>query len=148
MLFIVYTDDLVDVFGHILNAKIFVDDVKNYVSIGGIDSVNILQDSLAALAKWASDWQLKIAIGKCVALHLGKNNWMHNYVMNDAVLPNVRETRDLGFRLLLTANYVSRCTLPRSPLKPINMPVLVYGASNRVTRIFYLEHFVYMLGPH
>ena len=50
--------------------------------------------------------------------------------------------------LLLTANYVSQLTLPRSPLKPINEPVLFYGASNRVTRIFYLEHFVYMLGPY
>jgi hypothetical protein len=96
MLFIVYINDLVDVFGHNLTVKLFADDVKIYVSISDIDSVNLLQDSLAALTKWASDWQLKISIGKCVALHLGRNNLMHNYVVNDAVLPNVRETRDLG----------------------------------------------------
>ena len=76
--------------------KLFADDVKIYFSISDIDSVNLLQDSLAASTKWASDWQLKISIGKCVALHLGRKNLMHNYVMNDAVLPNVRETRDVG----------------------------------------------------
>ena len=96
MLFLVYINDLVDVFGHNLTVKLFADDVKIYVSISDIDSVNLLQDSLAALTKWASDWQLKISIGKCVALHLGRNNLMHNYVINDAILLNVRETRDLG----------------------------------------------------
>lgn len=96
LLFLIYINDIVDVIGPNLTVKLFADDVKIYVSITDIISADLLQDGLSAISSWATEWQLKISISKCVALHLGRNNPMHNYVIDDVILPNVREARDLG----------------------------------------------------
>ena len=96
LLFLIYINDLVDVIGPNLTAKLFADDVKIYVNVSEIDGVDLLQGGLTAISRWASKWQLKIAISKCVALHLGRHNLQQDYAIGGVSLPNVREVRDLG----------------------------------------------------
>jgi hypothetical protein len=96
MLFLVYINDLAEVIGNKLTVKMFADDVKIYVSISDIDSTVLLQDGLDAVSRWASSWQLKISISKCATLHLGRHNLISDYNIDNVLLPNVRETKDLG----------------------------------------------------
>jgi len=96
LLFLIYINDIVDIIGPNLTAKLFADDVKIYVSICDIDSINLLQDSLFAISRWAAEWQLNISISKCAVLHLGRKNLIYDYSLDGVTLPNVREMRDLG----------------------------------------------------
>lgn len=109
LLFLLYINDIVDLFGNNLTVKLFADDVKMYINISDVKNVNILQDGLFALSRWASDWQLNISIKKCALLHLGRNNLLYDYAIDGSVLPNVSEIRDLGVkvdsRLCFSAHY-------------------------------------------
>ena len=96
LLFLIYINDLVDVFGSGLTVKLFADDVKIYTIIGDIISFEMLQTGLDALSGWSSKWQLKVSINKCTTLHIGRNNAMHEYAIDGVVLPNVRVVKDLG----------------------------------------------------
>jgi hypothetical protein len=81
LLFLIYINDLVDVFGSNLTVKLFADDVKIYVNICDIASSSDLQMGLNGLCEWASMWQLNISINKCAVLHLGRNNLCCNILI-------------------------------------------------------------------
>ena len=95
LLFLIYINDLVDVFGSGLTVKLFADDVKIYTIIGDIISFEMLQTGLDALSGWSSKWQLKVSINKCTTLHIGRNNAMHEYAIDGVVLPNVPSSKGL-----------------------------------------------------
>jgi len=109
ILFLVYINDLVDLFGPDVTVKLYVDDAKVYINIVDIASINTLQDALFSISRWATLWQLKISINKCSVLHLGKNNLLYDYAIDSVTLPNVRDVRDLGViidsRLSFSAHY-------------------------------------------
>ena len=96
LLFIIYINDLADVFVPSLTVKLLADDVKIYINIGEIISFVLLQDGLNALSRWAPEWQLTVSINKCTTLPLGRNNAMRNYAIDGVTLPNVCIIRDLG----------------------------------------------------
>ena len=108
-MFLIYINDIVDLFGNDLTVKLFADDVKMYVNISDVNNVNQLQEGLFSLTRWASDWQLNISINKCAVLHLGRNNLSYDYALDGTTLPGVREMRDLGVkvdsRLCFSAHY-------------------------------------------
>ena len=62
MLFLVFTNNVADLFGSDLNVKLYADDVKMYTAILKINSVAILRSGLDKLNEWANEWQLSIAI--------------------------------------------------------------------------------------
>jgi len=96
LLFLIYINDIVDLFGPGLTVKLFADDVKIYVDISDVENINLLQEGLFAVSRWAAEWQLTISINKCAVLHLGRNNLLYDYAIDGTTLPNVREIRDLG----------------------------------------------------
>jgi len=109
LLFLIYINDIADLFGTDLTVKLFADDVKMYVNISDINNVNLLQEGLFSLSRWARNWQLNISIKKCAVLHLGRNNLLYDYAIDGSALPSVREIRDLGVkvdnRLCFSAHY-------------------------------------------
>jgi len=74
VLFLLYINDLVDVFSNGVIVKMYADDVKLYsscmISINDIDFQ--LQMNLDKICKWANDWQLPISYTKCNVLEIGK----------------------------------------------------------------------------
>jgi len=109
LLFLLYINDIVDIFDSSVSVKLFADDVKIYINISDLTNITVLQDSLTAISRWADEWQLKISIKKCTVLHLGRNNLQHVYAIDDATLPSVHEVRDLGVtmdsKLCFSAHY-------------------------------------------
>jgi hypothetical protein len=96
VLFLLYINDIVDIFGTGLSVKLFADDVKIYAVINDINDVAIFQAGLDALHAWSADWQLPISIQKCNILHLGRNNNNYTYSVDGIILPNVSDIVDLG----------------------------------------------------
>ena len=109
ILFLIYINDLVDLFDSNVSVKLFADDAKIYINIVDITSINTLQDALFSISRWANLWQLKISITKCSVLHLGRHNLSYDYAIDGVTLPNVREVRDLGViidsKLSFSAHY-------------------------------------------
>ena len=99
VLFLVYVNDLVDLFGPGLTVKMFADDVKIYAIINDVHDTVAFQAGLDALNAWSNDWQLPISLNKCSVLHLGRNNIDHVYQLNGVCLPDVKEVTDLGLKI-------------------------------------------------
>ena len=95
--FLLYVNDVTDV---IKNAKIklFADDIKLYFALPqGINSGAQLAEDLQTVYLWSAEWQLKLAIEKCVVLHLGHKNPKYDYyIRDDTKLQVAQEYRDLG----------------------------------------------------
>jgi hypothetical protein len=96
ILFLVFINDIVDLFGRNLNVKLYADDVKMYTAIHDINSVYELQRGLDKLNEWANEWQLSVAVNKCSVLHVGNNNPGYSYNLQSVSLHNSIETTDLG----------------------------------------------------
>jgi hypothetical protein len=111
ILFLVFINDIVYLFGSGLNLKLYADDVKMYTAIHDISSVAVLQSGLDKLNEWANEWQLSIAINKCSVLHIGNNNPQYSYNLQSVSLQNVIETTDLGIivdnKLRFSTHYAS-----------------------------------------
>ena len=88
LLFFIYINDIdTDLFSKICK---FTDDTK----IGRLvatedDDVKLPRDDLKNLAKWAVYWQMLFNVEKCVVMHIGTNNKLYFYNMNNATLKTV-----------------------------------------------------------
>jgi len=73
LLFLLYINDLPDIFDEGITIKLYADDVKLYyrITAESIDSLSSIQEQLQKLAKWAQDWQLPISYSKCNLINLG-----------------------------------------------------------------------------
>jgi len=96
VLFLLYINDIADLFGNGLSIKLFADDVKLYAVINDVTDTNNFQAGLDALNLWSVTWQLPISTQKCAVLHLGRHNAGYSYSVDSVSLPNVKEIVDLG----------------------------------------------------
>ena len=95
LFFILFINDLTDIFGNEADSKLFADDLKLYSSYE-LDSGNLLQNALDKLVKWSSDWQLSLNPLKSNVLYLGKNNGNSVYTINNVEITSSDLVRDLG----------------------------------------------------
>ena len=93
ILFVIFVNDMPDVLKNC--CKLFADDAKLYrpiLSDADIQSLQIDIDNM----EWSSIWQLPFKETKCKRLHIGRGRNSQTYHMNDHVLDNVTEEKDLG----------------------------------------------------
>ena len=57
--------------------------------------MQLLGDDLKNLAKWAIDWQMLFNVEKCMVMHIGANDKLYSYNMNNATLKTVYLESDL-----------------------------------------------------
>jgi ribonucleases P/MRP protein subunit RPP40 len=96
LLFLVYINDIVDVFDSKVQIKLFADDAKIYVVVNDITDCEHMQYYIDKLVSWANCWQLKISIPKCACLHLGTRRVNYQYLIGGESLPDVDSMVDLG----------------------------------------------------
>jgi len=100
LLFILFINDLVDVFDTAITPKLYADDIKLYASLETNTDSQRLQRNLDRLVNWANTWQLSISIKKCNVLHIGRNRQINSAVeffhINNDILPNVETVVNLG----------------------------------------------------
>jgi len=97
VLFLLYSNDLVDVCSDGVIVKLYADDVKLYcscmINVNDIDFE--LQMNLDKICKWAKDWQLPISYTKCNVLEIGKPGGAQYRIDSWSVVP-VKNVVDLG----------------------------------------------------
>lgn len=103
-LFIIYINDVVDIFADLdVTSKLYADDVKLYSKFRSNSDLLSLDSALLRLISWASTWQLNIATDKCFSQHLFSSplsqtalNYSHTYVLNNRLIVSQSCTKDLG----------------------------------------------------
>ena len=55
------------------------------------NEVQLLTYDLKNLAKRAIDWQMLFNVDKCVVMHIGTNNKLYSYNMNNAIMQHLKQ---------------------------------------------------------
>ena len=66
LLFLLYINDITDLFPGHVSIKHYADDIKIYMEINNISDAAVFQNSINLVREWAQMWQLKLATTKCV----------------------------------------------------------------------------------
>jgi len=82
LLFLLFVNDVCDIFSHPVRTKLFADDVKLYSTVDTQADAEQLSKALIDLENWARIWQLKINEKKSAVMHFGNKNplmghWRH-----------------------------------------------------------------------
>ena len=65
LLFLLYINDITDLFpGHVSINRV-ADNIKIYMEINNIADAAVFQNSINLVCEWAQMWQLKLATTKC-----------------------------------------------------------------------------------
>ena len=75
--------------------KLFADDAKIYSAIQSEDDTVSLENDIGSLVEWSTLWRLPFNIEKCKCLHVRRKSTAYSYQMNDHILENVKEVKDL-----------------------------------------------------
>ena len=72
--------------------------VKVKVKVYSVEDVTALQFDLCNLVEWSEEWQMLFNADKCrvMHMHMGYNNKLADYHINDVKLECVSEEKDLG----------------------------------------------------
>jgi len=97
VLFLLFINDVIDIFSPGVTARLFADDLKLYVEIVTDADHLLLQNNLIKLEEWSRLWQLNISVKKCNISTIGNApNLGYSYMLNNNLLPNVSVAKDLG----------------------------------------------------
>jgi len=110
-LFLVYVNDISEVFDDGVKSQFFADDVKMY-SVFPRFSANTgnLSQSLQNCYAWSQVWQLTLQPPKCMALHVGYGNLQKEYSVDGEVLVACENVRDLGVMMSRDLNFSVHCS--------------------------------------
>jgi hypothetical protein len=134
LLFLLYINDITDLFNNKTSIKLFADDIKIYLEIIDRSDFEEFQQCINNVALWSNAWQLSLSINKChfMRVSLSKSIVPHSYSLNNNLLSTVDCCRDLGVEVdshlsfnrhinsivakaHLRASQILRCFLSRDP---------------------------------
>jgi ribonuclease P/MRP protein subunit RPP40 len=115
LLFVLYVNDIVNVFANGVMCKLYADDIKMYTVIKADIDCSTFQSNLDRLQQWSDRWQLRIAYKKCSILQIGNSSkFARDYFLEDNCISNVSTCKDLGIiidqRLTFTSHINSIVT--------------------------------------
>ena len=97
LLFIIYINDVADMFNGNIKCSLYADDVKLDSVIDSQDDCFILQSAIDEFVAWSVKWQLKISCAKCMTSRIGlRVSNMHLYHISNDLMPSPVIVRDLG----------------------------------------------------
>jgi len=153
LLFLLYINDVVDIFDRSCKCKLYADDLKLYSVIQTAEDCALMQRKLDEILLWSNQWQLTISYAKCNAMFIGKCNASlnANYSINSKPIPVVESIKDLGVtidsdckfnnhishivaRAHTRANLIHKCFTSKDPSTLVRAfttyvrPLLEYGS--------------------
>jgi len=96
ILFVLYINDIVQMFDECCTCKLYADDLKLYMRISSPDCTSMFQKCLDKLVIWSKQWQLQIAYKKCSILQIGNATNELVFYLDSDILANVNVAKDLG----------------------------------------------------
>jgi len=68
LLFLLYVNDVVNIFDRSCKCKLYADDLKLYLVIQTAEDCVLMQRKLDEIRLWSNQWQLTIGYAKCNAI--------------------------------------------------------------------------------
>jgi len=99
ILFILFVDDITQIYPGQVTFKLFADDLKMYSSVESSVSSASLTTAISLLQDWCHVWQLTVNISKTFVVHLGFNNPLFCYTFNHTIISATDTIRDLGVEI-------------------------------------------------
>ena len=97
LLFIIYINELPDIFDSGSKLLLYADDAKIYKQIFNRQDKDNFQHDLTKLNSWADNWLLKLNIVKCKKVSFGRHiEGTEHYSIANVELENVESIKDLG----------------------------------------------------
>src|ERR1043165_9995136 len=99
LLFVIFINDLSDVFSNSVISECFADDVKLYTDVTTGDDIDELQFNLDSLSDWANTWQIGISFSKCSIFDITSGKRVGTFCDNSiegTELVKAAEVKDLG----------------------------------------------------
>ena len=96
LLFLLYVNDVVDIFDGDVICKLYADDLKLYTVIRSNINARPLNFAHENLIEWAHKWQSSVNIDKCNILHLGRQSSPCVYTINNTVIKAPTIINDLS----------------------------------------------------
>ena len=98
LLFLLYINDVTDVFNNDCKCKLYADDIKIYSVLDNVCDGADIQVKLDELQNWSDQWQLDISYKKCNALLLTNKKEKTSLALTlcDKQLPIVDSVKDIG----------------------------------------------------
>ena len=94
LLFTIYINDIDN---NLCNPILkFADDTKMWGRGSSREDVLRMQEDLNTLELWSKENEMPFNISKCKVIHVGKRNLREKYKLNDQVIEEVKEEKDLG----------------------------------------------------
>ena len=95
ILFLIYNNDLPEELTS--KVRLFADDTAVYLTVGGTDDSNVLQQDLDKLMVWESRWGMEFNSSKCQGVRITSRKSVHfPYKLHGHVLEAVTSARYLG----------------------------------------------------
>jgi len=109
LLFLLYINDVCDIFNSNTKIKLYADDIKIYLEIDNNSALAELQHDIETLTLWSEIWQLTLSVDKCFHIRFGTSNRIpkHVYSVNNVSLNSVTKLRDLGITVDNRLNFSS-----------------------------------------
>ena len=108
--FVIFINDLDDVTDDISIMNKFADDTKCGHVIKDQTDIDTLQNCLDRLTEWANKWGMSFNVGKCKVMHVGRANPKATYTMNDIVLGETEEEKDIGVKVHCSLKPSKHCS--------------------------------------
>ena len=98
LLFLLYINDVTDIFNSSCVGKLYADDIKLYSVLENPFDYSDLQSNLSELQQWSDRWQLNVSYKKCNVLCLSnqKKSPQIDLVLGNSKMPQIGNVRDLG----------------------------------------------------
>jgi len=136
VLFIVFVNDISDLFSGDTCVKLFADDVKLYSKV--CTNPHLLQEDLNRIVEWSHTWQLPISYGKCCIFDLYHS---HDdiYSIKNCILPTVQEIVDLGVTMnnsLKFSKHIAKVTVKGHRMSNLILKCFLSRDTNSLVRAF------------
>ena len=97
LLFLLYINDIVDLFCGSVSVKLFADDIKMYTEVSDLNSCVAFQSIFDLVCEWANTWQMELSVSKCHFMRVGFCNMPSVcYTADRFALELVHSHKDLG----------------------------------------------------
>ena len=70
-----------------------------------------IQDDINKLSSWGKDWDMTYNVNKCKVVHLGNNNPKFSYKLNDILIQEVDQEKDLGVLIDYKFKFNEQCAV-------------------------------------
>lgn len=142
LLFLIYINDLPEIFDQSLTVKLYADDVKIYSVIGSCADCNNFQMNLTKLFSWSALWQLSISYSKCSIVHVAAPRWFAaneyrlTYELGNNTLRNQVSVKDLGITIDQSLKFSEHITnICKAAHSRANLIVRCFASGDRASML-------------